>query len=91
VEVKDLSTNVGIRDLGAEFSKYQDLKNLLNVNGLMVVSPTGFTKGALEFAKRHPDVELVKVERPKKRWWVWATIPLLIFLVIVFATYRILM
>lgn len=71
VEAKDIAGGVGVHDLGAEFSKYQDLKDKLNVKGLIIASSVGFTRGALDFARRHPDVELMKVMRPKKWWWTW--------------------
>jgi len=83
VEAKDYSNRVGVRDVGAEFSKYQDLKDSLGVKGLVVASPAGFTKGALEFAMRHPDVELVMVGRPKRWWWALVVVVMvLVFLIV---------
>jgi len=81
VEAKDLAGGVGIRDLGAEFSKYQDLKDKLNVKGLIVASSVGFTRGALDFARRHPDVELMKVAKPRSRHWRWIVLGIVSMLI----------
>jgi len=84
VEAKDYANRVGVRDVGAEFSKYQDLKDSLGVKGLVVASPAGFTRGAVDFARKHPDVELVMVERPKRWWWAWVAVMVLVSIAILF-------
>jgi len=81
VEAKDLAGGVGVRDLGTEFSKYQDLKRRLNVGGLIVTSPVGFTRCALDFARRHPDIELMTVAKPVDRSWVWIVLGIVSMLI----------
>jgi len=89
VEAKDIAGGVGVHDLGAEFSKYQDLKDKLNVKGLIIASSVGFTKGAMDFAERRRDIELMRVAKPVNRRWMWIVVGIVSMFVSMFVLWLI--